>query len=121
MELINVFLVFGGCQGALVTHPLPLSPLFQVSTILHVSCILGPFYNNKKFMWPSTTNNNNKLVAYYCHHFFFQRRRKRIKEAKKKPKKKGKKKNKDEEEEVFFSVFCVLWIFLFPYCERLNF
>jgi len=42
MELINVFLVFGGCQGALVT-PLPLPPLFQVSTILHEVAFLGLF------------------------------------------------------------------------------
>jgi hypothetical protein len=82
MGLINVFLVFGGCQGALVTPLLPLPSLFQVSTILHVSCILVPFYNNKKFMWPSTTNGNNKLVAYYHRRFLFQKIRKRIKEAK---------------------------------------
>jgi len=113
MELINVFLVFGGCQGALITPLSPLPPFYQVSTILRVSCILGPFHNNKKFMWPSTTNGNNKLVAYYHHRFFFQRRRKRIKEAQKKPKKKEKKKNKDEVEEVIFSVFLSCGYFYF--------
>jgi hypothetical protein len=92
MELINVFLVFGGCQGALITPLLPLPPLYQVSTILHVSCILGPFHNNKKFMWPSTTNGNNKLVAYYHHRFFFSKKKKKNKRSPKKTKKEGKEK-----------------------------
>jgi hypothetical protein len=112
MELINVFLVFGRCQGALVTPRLPLPPLFQVSTILHVSCILGPFYNNKKFMWPSTTYANNKLVAYYHCHFFFSKKKKKNKRSKKNQRRRKRKRIRMKRKRFFLVFFNLVEIFI---------
>ncbi len=41
MDLIGVFLVFGGCRGTIVALLLPLPLFLRVSIIFHVSLILG--------------------------------------------------------------------------------
>ncbi len=99
MELVGVFLVFGGAME-------PLLPLFYHCKLfsklqwlsIYVSLILEHFLIIK-FMWPLIVNDDNKLVTHY-HHWFFSkkeentRRRSQKKNQKKEKKKKKKKKEK---------------------------
>ncbi len=95
MELIGVFLVFGGCHETIIAPLLSLQTFFQAWMIIHVSLILEHFLMIK-FMWPLIANDDNNLAT-HCHHwFFFKRRREHKKEKQKKElkKKKSKKETK---------------------------